>query len=287
MSADDYILNALARIPDVGHQLGVFVKMEGALAVVNVGPNTVKIPASGFYPPASGMSVQIERRNGSLVVTGPSAQLNPIGKITGPGAPKSVVLVDGVSYTLGMRAGYTAVVDDWVEINWATGIIQGKVTEVSAPDEPATAAPKATWFFNMPVMAADSGNYWSGGSRWNLDDPWASSNNKGAWFYGQRIKSALKGANVTKAEVFLPQTQKDGTVQLNLHGYASQPGGNPTFTSAITWSARGWVALPPGFLAALLVGGGIGVTSSNGLNKWNGIGDDKWSGAMRFTGYRN
>lgn len=287
MSADDLVLDALARIPSVGFQIGTFVRMENNLAVVNIGPNTVSIPAVGFYPPASGMAVQIERRNGALVVSGPSSQLNPIGKITGPGAPKSVVVVDGVEYTLGMRDGYTAVVDDFVEINWATGIIQGKVTEVADPVVPSTAVTKATWFFNMSVMAADSGNYWSGGSKWNHNDPWASTNNRGAWFYGNRIKSALKGANVTKAEIYLPQSQIDGSVQLNLHGYASKPGGAPSFSSAVTWASRGWVDLPPGFLASLLDGGGVGVTSSNGFNKWTGVGRDKWSGAMRFTGYRN
>lgn len=285
MSADDRILDALSRIPDVGHLLGRFVRMDGALAVVNIGPNTVSIPASGFYPPATGMSVQIERRNGSLVIIGPSAQLNPIGKIVGPGAPKSVVLVDGLEYTLGMQAGYTAVMDDMVEINWATGIIQGKVTEVSTSEAPATAVKQPTFFKNLLVMAADSGNYWSG--RWNLNDPWASSNNRGAWFYNNRIRQALKGATVTRAEVYLPAIQLQGNVQLNLHPHASKPGGSPSFSSPSGIGARGWVTLPSGFTAALMSGGGVGVTSSNGFNKFRGVGADKLSGAMRFTGHRN
>lgn len=285
MSADDRILDALARIPDVGHMLGQFVRMDGALAVVNIGPNTVSIPASGFYPPATGMSVQIERRNGSLVVIGPSAQLNPIGKITGPGAPKSVVSVDGVEYTLGMQAGYVAVMDDMVEINWATGIIQGKVTEVATRDAPETAYEQPAMFKNVLVLAADSGNFWSG--RWNLNDPWASTNNRGAWFYGARITSALKGANVTRAEIFLPAIQLQGNVQLNLHPHGSKPGGSPSFSSPAGIGAQGWVTLPEGFMAALVGGGGVGVTSSNGLNKFRGTNRDKLSGAMRFSGYRN
>lgn len=287
MSADDRILDALARIPDVGHLLGQFVRMDGSLAVVNIGPNTVSIPAQGFYPPVTGMSVQIERRNGSLLLIGPSSQLNPIGKIVGPGSPKSIVLVDGVEYPLDMRDGYVAAMDDMVEINWVSGIIQGKVTAVTVKEAPATSYAQPTFFKNLLVLAADSGNYWSGGSKWNLNDPWASTNNKGAWFYNDRISQSLAGANVTSAEVYLPAIQLAGNVQLNLHPHGSKPGGSPSFSSPAGIGARGWVRLPEGFTAALVSGGGVGVTSSNGLNKFRGTNGDKLSGAMRFSGYRD
>lgn len=286
MSTTKLIIDQLARIPDVGHLVGEFVKMDGLYAIVNIGPNTVPVKVSGFYPPTAGMFVQIERRNGEMVLTGPSQQRNPMGVIKAVGSPKSTVTVDGVDRLLGMRDGYTPVVGDEVELNWATEIIQGKVTVAAAPIAPPTGSTGTAAFGPILIPATDSGNFWSG--RWNSNDPRASTNNRGAWFYGDAIRGSLAGASGLKGEIHLPAIALDGTVQIGLHGYASKPGGAPGGSSfTALGSASGWVPLPAGFADWLRDNtGGIVVDSSNGDNRWRGRALDNLSGALRFTGSR-
>jgi len=281
----DLILNRLATIPDVGHKLGVFVGMSGVLAVVNVGDRSVTIPCSGFYPPVAGMSVQLERRNGSLIVTGPAVQLQPLGVITAGGTPKCVVMVGGVEYTLGYRVGYTPVIGDNVEINWTTGVVQGKVTALADVVTPASnpdVGPVA--FSNLVVQAADSGSFIS---RWWTSDVYNGDSNRGAWFYGNRVRDALRGATLRKVEIFLPARLMSGYApQVGLHGSASKPSGNVSVSSQIALEPRsGWVLLPLSFGVALQSGGGIGVTPS-GYNIWRGKASDAYSGALRFSGTR-
>lgn len=285
MSTTSLIVDRLARIPDVGHLVGEFVRMEGQYAVVNIGPNTVPIAVSGFYPPVAGMFVQIERRNGVMIVTGPAQQLNPMGTIKSVGSPKATVTVDGKDYLLGMRDGYAPVAGDDVEINWATGIIQGKVTATAAPAPPPVNPSVSTSFSGMVIQAIDSGNFWSG--RWNKNDPWASTSNRGAWFYGSSLRDSLAGATIHSAEIYMPALALAGSVQMGLHGFSSK-GGAPGGSSFTTLSgANGWVPLPGGFAEWLRDNvGGVVVDSSNGLNKWRGRGSDALSGAMRFSGIR-
>lgn len=285
MSATSLIVNQLARIPDVGYVVGTFVRMDGQYAIVNIGPNTVPVAVSGFYPPAVGMFVQIERRNGVMIVTGPAQQLNPMGKIKAVGSPKATVTVDGKDYVLGMRDGYSPAVGDDVEINWATGIIQGKVTATATPEPPETVGSGTTAFSGMVVQAYDSGNFWSG--RWNSNDPRASTNNRGAWFYRGALRDSLRGASNLSGEIYLPPLRLAGSVQMGLHSFAEK-GGAPGGSSFATLpSASGWVPLPAGFAEWLRDNvGGVVVDSSNGDNRWRGRASDGYSGAMRFSGTR-
>ena len=287
MSADTrLILSKLATIPDVGHKLGVFVRMDGALAVVNVGDRSVTIPCSGFYPPVGGMSVQLERRNGSLIVTGPSAQLAPLGVITAGGSPKCTVIVGGVEYILGYRDGYVPVIGDDVEINWATAIIQGKVTALSITEAPtANNAEPIVAFNGLVVMAAGSGSY---NGRWWTSDVYNGDNNVGAWFYESRVRDSLRGTTPTKIEIYLnPRLASGNSPQVGLHTAYATPGGTVTVASQIALEPRsGWVELPLSWALALRDGnGGIGVTPS-GYTVWRGLSSDAMSGALRFNGTR-
>src|SRR5690606_12622329 len=103
MTAAERVAASLARIPTVRSETGVFVSMDGPLAVVNMGGGTVTIPCVGFYPPAVGMVVQVEWRDGRPAVTGPASPLNPLGEVTGTGSGTVTVDVDGVSYDLYLR----------------------------------------------------------------------------------------------------------------------------------------------------------------------------------------
>jgi hypothetical protein len=284
-TADELILKQLKAIPDVASKLGVFVRMNGPLAVVNVGKSIVSIPVSGFYSPIAGMSVQLERRNGSLIVTGPSKQLPALGVMTSSGTPKATVLAGGIEYTLGMRDTYTPTIGDDVEINWFSGLIQGKVkglAVVAAPIEnpPATSTP----FSNLRIMAETSGSYIS---RWWSNDVYNGDNNTGAWFYGARVADGLRGAVISKIEIYLNPRRASGYApQVGTHASSAKPGGNVTVSNQVGLEPRsGWVELPLSWAGVLQAGGGIGVTPS-GYTIWRGTGSDALSGALRFSGTR-
>jgi hypothetical protein len=285
VTANELIIAKLDTMPDVASKLGTFVRMEGVLAVVNIGERSVTIPCVGFYPPIANMSVQLERRNGALIVTGPSTQNPPLGVITAGGTPKATVVCGGVEYILGMRDEYVPVIGDDVEINWTTGLIQGKVKGLAVVAPPTENAPSApVTFTDLVIMAADSGSYIS---RWWTSDVYNGNSNTGAWFYGSRVTDAIPGASITKIEIFLNPRQASGNApQVGHHTSAAKPAGNVTVTGQIALASRsGWVTLPTDWAAGLQAGGGIGVTPS-GYTIWRGLASDAMSGALRFSGTR-
>jgi hypothetical protein len=290
----DTLLEGIARIPDVGFQTARFVRMDGSLAVVNIGSNSVALPCVGFYPPVPDMVVQLEKRGGQLIVTGPAKQLNPNGVMLSAGTPRADVSVDGVTFTLGMRDDYTPVVGDPVEINWTTGIIQGKVKGADVPAPPPEKPQQQQSVDGLLLTANDSSKFYGPTGAWTGSMPWASPSNTGAWFYPD-ARQSLAGITFSRpAEIFLPPVQLQGQVQVGVHAHVSRPSGAPVVTGWQNVSGtQGWVSLPDGFAEALRdSGGGIAVRCSNGFNKWRGlqpdagVAADSLSGALRFNGSR-
>ncbi|WP_157480048.1 hypothetical protein [Leifsonia sp. Root227] len=282
MDAEAFIVKKLNGIPDVARRTGTFVGLSNGFAVVNVGNTTITVPCVGFTPPVPGIVVQLERRNGQWVVLGPAVALNPIGTIKAGGSPYATVTVDGTDYVLGYRSSYTPTIGNSVEINWATGIIQGAVTVApSGSADPNPGAAPTPLSFD-PVLASDSGQF---RSRWQSNDVRASDSVSGAWFYNGRVSAALAGATVTSIEIYLPLRQALGVCNVGTHGSPTMPGSYTGINGAIPLDPRGgWVALPLSFVAALAAGGGIAVSSGNGDNQWSGTQADRLSGALRFRG---
>lgn len=287
MRLADSIADLASRIPDVRSETAFFVQMDGSRAVVEFGVNRVSLPCQGWYPPAAGMAVQVDWRDGRGIVSGPARVLSPVGEITGTGSPKATVNVEGVDYLLYLRGGYTAELGDIVTVNWATGIIEGKV---SGQDEPAPPPPPApvqpTEFRDLVVMPENSGRFQTS---WWGREPWASNNNDGIWTYGSRIRDALRGAEVRSIEINLILQQQLGNASVGLHPHPGIPGGAPSINNLVGLSQRsGWVRLPDWWGNHLRDNdGGIGVTApGGGYNRWQSVALDSWSGALRFSGVR-
>lgn len=268
-------------------EVAVFVRMEGRLAVVNIGTSTVTIPCVGFNPPVVGMPVRVDWVNGSPAVMGPSSPLNPLGVISGTGAPKATVTVDGIEYMLYYRDGYTPVVGDQVEINWWTGIIQGKVTGSETPESPGEAG-GGNVPFDVTVRAQNSGRYQSGSGWWG-NDPWASASNDGIWVYGNAVRDAVGAGVVTGISIYFPLVQQVGVAAVGVHSHFAIPGGAPdigALTDLPQGNRSGWQTLPPSF-GTYVAAGGRGIAVANGgYNIWRGTGSDSLSGALRLTGTR-
>lgn len=290
MTDADDVARQLAGVGSSRSEVGMFVRMDGRFAVVNIGTSTVTVPCVGFYPPVVGMAVRVDWVGGSPAVTGPVRPLNPLGRISATGTPRATVTVDGVAYLLYYRSGYTPALNDDVEINWATGIIQGKVTGVNTPDVPGENTGTVTPF-TVTVRAANSGRYQSGSGWWGAD-PWASSSNNGIWVYGNRVKDAVGSGTVTSVDIYLPLISEVGLASVGVHSHPSIPGGAPSLgsLSALALGSRnGWVRLPSSYGSFLANGGrGVGVTApgGGGYTRWRGTSSDSLSGALRISGTR-
>lgn len=269
-------------------EVAVFVRMDGRFAVVNIGTSTVTIPCIGFNPPVVGMPVRVDWVNGSPAVIGPSVPLSPLGVMSGTGAPKATVTVDGTEYMLYYRDGYTPVVGDQVEINWWTGIIQGKITGADTPTAPPESGGGSVPF-TVEVRAANSGRYQPGSGWWGNGDPWASSSNDGIWVYENRVRDAVGSGSVSGIQIYLPLVQQVGVASVGVHPHYSIPGGAPSIESLIDLpqgSRSGWVSLPVSF-GVYVAAGGRGIAVANGgYNIWRGVRSDALSGALRITGNR-
>jgi hypothetical protein len=288
MSNAETVARKLAARGSINTETAVFVRMDGRFAVVNIGTSTITIPCVGFYPPVVGMAVRVDWVNGSPAVTGPVTPLNPLGVISGTGAPKATVVVDGVEYMLFYRDGYTPTVGDMVEINWATGVIQGKITGSETPKPPEEPGGGGTKPFSVTVRAADSGRYQSGSGWWGKA-PWASASNDGIWVYGNRVRDAVGSGSVTRIEIYLPLQQQVGSASVGVHPHAWMPPGAPTITSKTDLPLgrrSGWQTLPTSFGVYVSSGGrGIAV-ADGGYNIWRGVDTDSLSGALRISGIR-
>jgi hypothetical protein len=285
------LLNQVAAIPTVRSHTATFVRMENGLAVINTGNTQIKVPCPGFYPPRTGMTVQVEWRNGRPAVIGPAVSRNPLGEITGTGSPRAEVTVDGVAYLLPYEDWYTPVVSDVVSVDWIKEVIVGKLSTSPEPEpEPPTPGGGGSWF-DVNILASASGKWdfnWS--NYWGGSEVWASNNNHGVWTYGNGFRDGVGGsASISRIWINLPLISQTGNCSIGVHDLAGLSGA-PSIHSTVPLSPRGgWVELPVSFGTYLLAGGrGIGVTApGGGLTKWVGApSPDAWSGALRVQGTR-
>jgi hypothetical protein len=265
--------------------------MDGPLAVISTGNTQIKIPCVGYYPPRTGMTVQVEWRDGSAAVVGPAVTRSPLGEITGTGSPLATVTVDGEAYLLPYESWYTPVVSDVVSIDWVREVIVGKLS--TAPEAPETPEdPGGVGVpFDVTVLAQASGkwsltysNYFGG------SEVWAGNTTDGVWVYGNAFREGVGAdATITKFSMLLPLLSQVGNCHIGVHDLGSLSGA-PSIGFTIPLDPRGgWVELPVDFANYLLAGNrGIGVTApGGGFTKWVGApSPDSWSGALRVIGTR-
>jgi hypothetical protein len=275
-----------AKTPTMDAFLGTYVSRSGAFAVVNVGDQTVTVPNVGQYMPQQGDSVQLELRNGKLVMTGPSSPKPATAKVTVTGSPTITVQdADGVTYQLGYLSTYTPTLDDIVSINWFSGMVEGKPTQALNPDAPATNTPATTKPFVYEFQATNSGSF---GSRWFTNDVWSSDSNDGAWFYGPQIADTLKDtALISRVQIWINvrTVNVEGTSNVGVHNSLSIPAGNVSLSSLNALQLNtGWMDLPIAFGDFLKANyGGIGIHQGH-YKIFRGTQSDAQSGRLRITG---
>lgn len=293
MSGDlaQQVAHELSRTPTVSRVVGVFIEQDGNRGVVDVNGSQVKIPMVG-YQPYPGTPVWVDTQNGRVVCAGSSYQFSPYATVmASPVSGKVRVQVDdGPELELPYRAGLTLTSGNRVEVNPVTRVVQGVISVV--PDHPSAGGGGGSGaaFSNLLVQAADSGTS-NGGAYWQ-NAVNSDSAAGGAWFYGSRLVSALRGVvSLTRVEVYLPLIySRINMPTLRLHSTVDRPAsGLPAFGDAYALpAASGWVQIPVSWgLYMRNSNAGIGFAPVSGvLASWRGTQSDAMSGAIRFSGMR-
>lgn len=169
----------------------------------------------------------------------------------------------------------------WNEGCHVVGVKAGSVPPPIPPPAPGAGGGRVTQTFT----AVDSGSHRSANGWWT-NDVWASSSNRGLWFYGTKIKDTIPAtAKIIAAEIYVPNPKNlTGARNFSYHGYASRPAGAPTVTTVTTLAGTsGWVPIPTSIVDFLKANvGGVGF-NTGGENTWPGVQSDGQSGALRIT----
>lgn len=287
----DVLRDELSSVPRVRRQLGKFLEADGNLAVVQVGDQIIKVLMSGYMPHPD-TPVWIESQNGRTVCVGSSYNFSPYGTIqASPSGDVVAVKPDGgPDLILPYRAGLSLSAGNRVEINPLSRVVQGLLSSTPTGEGVPGAGGTGRSFKNLLVQAADSGTS-NGGSYWqnNVNSDSAAG---GAWFYGNRLKAALKGVDTfTRVEVYLPRLySRFSAPTIRLHSVASKPAsGLPAFGSSHgAGAANGWLLLPNAWGVWMRDNNaGVGFAPVSGVfASWRGTAADRMSGAIRFAGIR-
>lgn len=285
---------ALAGIPEQQNLAATFVSQSGAIAQVLQPGGAATIPArmTTQYPIIPGDPVRLARKNGELVVLGPTKSRDATGKIISAGATTCVVEYpsgSGVLATMPFNSAYTPVANDIVLIDWSAkgGVVVAELTELPTFTTPSpSGSAGAQTYHPEPFTALQSGSFRNGA--WWTTDVYSSINNIGAWFYGSKIKDTIPdSATILSARIYLPRREvlASGSPMLGRHPSATRPAGTVVVsaTSAIAAGATGWTSIPTSLIDNLKSStGGIGF-DHGGYTIWHGVSTDGLSGALDIT----
>jgi hypothetical protein len=284
----DRDLAAFAAVPDQESLTAKFVSQTGAVATVIQGNNVIQVRSQSQYPVISGDNVRLERRDGNVVMMGPTKPRSATGRVTATGSPMCTVEYpsgSGVTTQAPYNPVYTPAVNDAVQLSWDMNgaSIVNKLTAIPGTVAPPTPPPAGVQIVQQIFAAIDSGSY-SGG--WKKTDVWSTDSWLGAWFYGSTIKDTIPdGAPILAARLYLPaKTVSGNPPNLGVHGSPTKPGGAVAISSAAALGGRsGWVDVPLGLIDFLKVNdGGLGF-NHGGYNIFAGVASDGSSGALDIT----
>jgi hypothetical protein len=248
----------------------------------------------------------------------PGARLR-IAQVTDtPGDGTITVLLDGSELTIPHALNYSPGVNDSA-IVLADGMRRvaiGAYTNPSSPVAPASPAvtpsqpppkpvpkPPTTVTATKTFTAKGTGCFRNGKWRTDTKQPhqgdWngAFGRNTGAWFYGTGIRSALSGATVLSAQIYMKRLTGGsfGSVSPTIYGtpHASQPSGSPTLQGGGTdltgqpVSTARWVTLPTSLAQDLVDGVSFGIACFVAADApyavYASLADSRQSGAIKIT----
>lgn len=283
MDESQVALDLISEKSTVRRAVAVYRGISGSRVLVDFDGR--RIPAYSFagYVPELNEPVWVEILDGVAYMGGPTLPKPAEGVVQtfSPGTATVSTSLGPVTATV--AAGATLVALDIVKLYWANGAhVLGKIGSNAPPIVPPAPAP-APARRTVVFTAIDSGSF---DGRWWTGDVYSSASNRGAWFYGSKIRDTIpSSAYIASAEVYLPNPKRLlGARPFGRHGHGTKPAGAPSIVDTSTLSATsGWVPIPTALVDALKTGtGGVGF-ALGGYNIWPGVQADGQSGALRIT----
>lgn len=282
---------------------------------VNVAGSTLAVSAAESCAVAAGDSVLVALVNSGigqaeaivlcrLSTTGIHPATGTVTAAPAAPNPVSITGADGVAYSAYALAGYTAAVNDNVELIFLAGTAY--CTKVGAPvavppQPPVAAPPVAVTTGTTTYTASDSSTFWNGlwsspGIGWGnpgdvYSGTWGGSTVHGAWFYGGAA-SQLSGRTIGAARFTFGQRlggsgnyNAPAQVVVWTHSSANRPGGDITALNSTTVTVQPYdsptVPLTAAQATDLLNGGGIAIYGGD-YAVFQGIQTNPASGQLSF-----
>lgn len=281
MNESQVALDLIGEKSTVHRAVGVYRGVDGSRVLVDFDDR--RIPAYSFagYVPELNEPVWVEIVDGVAYMGGPTVPKPSQGVVASVTGGIATVTVTGGTITATAPAGIIAL--DIVKLYWANGAhILAKIGSTAPPVVPPAPTP-APARRTQTFTAIDSGSF---DSRWWTGDVYSSASNRGAWFYGSKIRDTIPPtAWIASAEIYLPPPKRLlGARPFGRHGHGTKPAGAPSIVDTSTLGGTsGWVSIPTGLVDALKAGtGGVGF-ALGGYNIWPGVQADGQSGALRIT----
>jgi hypothetical protein len=290
---DDLAAAVMARLDGLSPSqslVGTFQRFEGAFALVTVLGADVLIPFSGPLPSPTD-SVQLELRNGQMVMTGPTRPKPTRGRVTAVGSPNVTVLgSDAVSYSLPFMSSYSPTVMDDVAIEWSFegGLVKGKVSTTPPPPvAPPAAGAEVRDYHPAPFQAVAAGYHIvsSGAYNGSFVPNYGTDRASAAWYGATVADSIQDNATITLARIYLSTTSQSfgGPAIQVIEG--AGPQARVPVGSAIALPARsGWVSIPGEIVDLLKVANRgvsiIGATNPSGSDRYRTVAQDPMTFAL-------
>lgn len=282
-SSDRVILDKInERRPTLSFK-GTFRRMSGAWAVVDTMGGTIEASFVGTVQPSPGDSVQLEMRNGSYAMLGPSRPKptrgtvlavaaptdpdptetptgedisevefdefgNPITDPLPPDTARCVVRAGDAEYRLPYMQSYTPYVGHVVAIEWTfeSGLVTGAVSTVppvEAASEVPPTPPPTGTGFNPAPFRASASGTYQSGA-WTGGRVMSSDSGRGVFLYGSAIADTIPDdAVITFARIWLSPEQIFGD-PAQLRLVA-----NTSMTGPPAWQGAAWPLAPsPGWV---------------------------------------
>lgn len=229
-SSDDVIVDKLAETRPTLSFKGTFRRASGAMAIVDALGGTLEASFVGTVQPSPGDSVQMEMRNGSYAMIGPSRPkptrgtvmrvtapgevdptLTPVGEdipepefdeygnplppVLPPDTARCVVRAGDQEFYLPYMQSYTPAVGNVVAIQWTFegGLVTGTVSTVPKADVVNPAPPRpapAPGGFRPSPFRATLAGTYQSGS-WTSANVTSSDSNRGVFLYGASVADTI------------------------------------------------------------------------------------------------
>ncbi|WIB25807.1 hypothetical protein [Curtobacterium sp. MCSS17_015] len=270
--------------------LGSFVGLDGVYALCDIsnGDESGRVPArvTTSYRPEVNEQVFVVAVDGKYFLLGPSTPKPAQGTVTAVGSDTVTVSTDMGDVAATVGVGMTLSAGQVVKLFWSDGAhVISALTAAPAPVPPPPPPGPSTSQHVDVFTAVDAGSF--SGGRWWQAQPWASDTTLGAWFMGSKIRDTLRGAPVSKIELWSSLASQFGSnPNIGTHPHLSKPGGGPTISNAtpIAVGPGRWITLPTSFGQALSDGTAAGIgLAHGGYNRFNSLAADAQSGALRIS----